>query len=265
MSTPGRQFHDQAIHFLRKTITYATENTQVFVGTLPAGAVIVKPMSGVMVTTVFNDSGTDTFDIGTTATADLYGTVMAGTALNFVALDENVSGKVTTATGIYVRYNGQNNNASAGEAEVIIAYVPATDSDTAISGANSPVRRSHMQVVHYLRKSISYADGAAAKINVGKIPSGSLILQPMSGIAVTTVYTAGTNNLMQLGTSDNTDLFGTNLSLATAGFVPCDEAALSEYLLTSDTLITAEMSLTGTAAGAGAAEIIIAYIPDIDG
>jgi len=33
MSTPGRQYHYQGVHFLRKTITYATENVQVFVGT----------------------------------------------------------------------------------------------------------------------------------------------------------------------------------------------------------------------------------------
>ena len=129
--------------------------------------------------------------------------------------------------------------------------------------SSKQARSCHMQVVHFLRKSISYADGASAVIDVGVVPAGSIILKAMSGVAVNVAYTAGTNNLMQLGTSGNTDLFGTNLSVASIAFVPMDEA-VGGYLVAADTVITAEMALTGTAAGAGSAEIIIAFVPDID-
>lgn len=127
MTATARQYHYQGVHFLRKTLSYTTENTQVEVGTLPAGAQILKPMSGVSITTIFNDSGTDTIDIGTSTTADLYATALAATALDFVPLDEAVSNLVSSDTTIYARYNGQNNDASAGAAEVIIAYIPDTD------------------------------------------------------------------------------------------------------------------------------------------
>ena len=127
MSTPARQYHYQGVHFLRKTLSYTTENTQVAVGVLPAGAQILKPMSGVSITTVFNDSGTDTIDIGTSGTADLYGAALAATSLDFVPIAAAVTGLMAADTTIYARYNGQNNNASAGVAEVIIAYIPDTD------------------------------------------------------------------------------------------------------------------------------------------
>jgi hypothetical protein len=96
---------------------------------------------------------------------------------------------------------------------------------------------------------------------LGTIPSGSLILKPASGIHVSTVYNAGTNNLMNIGTSADDDLFGTVLSLLTATFVPLDEA-VGGFRVTADTVITASHALTGTAATTGAGVVVIAYIPD---
>jgi hypothetical protein len=130
--------------------------------------------------------------------------------------------------------------------------------------AGSAARQFHTQQVHFLRKSISYADGASKVYTVGVIPAGSLILKPASGVHVTTAYNAGTNNLINVGTSADDDLFGTLLSVASATFVPLDEA-IGGFLVTSDTTITASHALTGTAASAGAGEVVICYIPDIDG
>lgn len=121
----------------------------------------------------------------------------------------------------------------------------------------------HTQQIHYLRKSIVFGDNGTA-LTVGKIPSGALILKPLSGVHVTTVFNAGTNNFLDIGTSADDDLYGTDLSLTTTNFVPLDEN-VGTYLVSADTTITATVGLTGTAATTGAGEVVIAYIPDNDG
>lgn len=127
----------------------------------------------------------------------------------------------------------------------------------------STARQYHTQQVHYLRKSIAYTDNGTA-LTVGTIPAGSVILKPISGVHVTTAFDAGTNNLLDVGSSANDDLWGTDLALGTANFVPLDEA-IGGYLVAADTTITATVALSGTAATAGAAEVVICYIPDNDG
>lgn len=129
--------------------------------------------------------------------------------------------------------------------------------------AGTTARQYSTQQVHYLRKSITYSNNGTA-LTVGVIPSGSLILKPASGVHVTTVFNAGTNNFLDIGTSADDDLFGTDLSLTATNFVPLDEA-IGGYLVAADTTITATVGLTGTAATTGAGEVIIAYIPDNDG
>lgn len=130
--------------------------------------------------------------------------------------------------------------------------------------AGTAARDYGVQMVHYLRKSITYADDGTT-VTVGTIPAGSLILKPISGVAVTTVFNAGSTNVLDVGpsTDSGTDLWATDLALGTLGFVPLDEAVTN--LVTVDTIVQAAVDLTGTAATTGAAEIIIAFVPDNDG
>lgn len=122
----ARVFHTQQVHYLRKDVTYA-DTTAVTVGTLPAGALIVPAMSGMNVSTAYNDSGTDLIDIGTTADDDLYATNLDVSAVGFKPLDEAVSLYVAAETTLTATYAGQNSNASAGVGQIVIAYVPADD------------------------------------------------------------------------------------------------------------------------------------------
>jgi hypothetical protein len=124
-------------------------------------------------------------------------------------------------------------------------------------------RQHSMQVIHVLRKGFTFADDGTT-ITVGTIPAGSLIIRPMSGVAVTTVFNAGSTNVLDIGpsTDSGTDLWATDLALGTLAFVPLDEAVTN--LVTVDTIVQAAVDLTGTAATTGAAEIIIAYVPDFD-
>lgn len=129
--------------------------------------------------------------------------------------------------------------------------------------AGTVARQFHTQQIHYLRKSITYADDGTT-VTVGTIPAGSLILKPISGVAVTTVFNAGSTNVLDIGpsTDSGTDLWATDLALGTLAFVPLDEAVTN--LVSVDTVVQAAVDLTGTAATTGAAEIIIAFIPDND-
>ena len=124
-------------------------------------------------------------------------------------------------------------------------------------------RQFHSQQVHFLRKGFTYSDNGTT-LTVGTIPAGSVIIKPMSGVHVATVFNAGTNNFMDVGTTATADLFGTDLSLLTATFVPLDEA-IGGYVVASDTTVTMLLQLSGTAATTGAGELIICYVPDIDG
>lgn len=129
--------------------------------------------------------------------------------------------------------------------------------------AGTTARKYPYQMIHFLRKSIAFGDNGTALV-VGVIPAGSLILKPASGVHVTTVFNAGSGNVLDIGTSANDDLFGTDLALGTATFVPLDEN-VGGYLVTDDTTITATVALSGTAATTGAGEVVIAFIPDTDG
>ena len=123
-------------------------------------------------------------------------------------------------------------------------------------------RQFHTQQVHYLRKSIAFGDNGTA-LTVGVIPAGSVIIKPISGVSVSTVFNAGTTNTLNIGTTADDNLYATLLALGTTTFVALDESVSN--VVTEDTTITATVVLTGTAATTGAGEVVIAYIPDNDG
>lgn len=128
-------------------------------------------------------------------------------------------------------------------------------------------RKYHTQQIHYLRLGITNADNGIARV-VGIIPAGSQILNILSGVFVNTAFNAGTTNTLNIGTTADDDLYATVLALGAKAFVPFDEAAtatnVNGWIVTVDTTITATVVLSGTAATAGAAEVVVCYIPDND-
>jgi len=137
----------------------------------------------------------------------------------------------------------------------------------ATNTAGSVARDFNKQMVHYLRLGVTFADNNVVK-TVGVIPAGAQIVNLTSGVYVRTAFNAGTTNTLDIGTSATANLYATDLALGTKAFVALDEAAtqtgVNAWYVTTDTTITATVKLTGTAASAGAAEIVIAYIPDND-
>lgn len=120
---PARVLPYQAVHYIEATITYA-DSSAVTIGTLPAGAHIIKPISGLQVNTAFNAGTTNVIDIGTTGDDDYYATDLAGGTVAFVPFDEAVTQKLTVNTTFTATYAQTGTAASAGSARVIICYIP---------------------------------------------------------------------------------------------------------------------------------------------
>lgn len=129
----ARFYETQQVHYLRKRITYAIENTEIVIGEIPAGATVIG--GGVHVITAFSDTGTDTLDVGfkngsSTDDPNAYATLLDLTAVGFIALDELAATSNVQQTAdatVTCIYNGQNNNADAGVADVIITFVVDND------------------------------------------------------------------------------------------------------------------------------------------
>src|SRR5690242_3754491 len=127
-ATTARQYSQQMIHYLRKSITYADDGKTVDVGTIPAGALVLKPLSGVAVNVAFNGGTTNTLDIGpsTDAGTNLWATILALGSIAFVPIDEAVTTLVSVDTLVQAKVVSTA-GATAGEGEIIIAYIPDND------------------------------------------------------------------------------------------------------------------------------------------
>lgn len=125
-------------------------------------------------------------------------------------------------------------------------------------------RQLALQVVHTLRKSISYTAGATAVVTVGTLPAGAIVVG--GGVLVTTAFNAGTNNNIDIGIAADPDGFGSALAMTSAGLKAFDDLATSDDLLTTaDTDVIATLGLTGTAASAGAAIVLVQFTVNNDG
>lgn len=127
---------------------------------------------------------------------------------------------------------------------------------------NPPARHISQQQVSYLRLGVTFADNGVVK-TIGSIPAGALILKAMSGVQLITVFNAATTNTLDIGTAASGAVLASAASLTALAFVPLS-AATGVYRVAADTVLTATVTLTGTAATTGDAEIVIAFIEDND-
>ena len=135
---------------------------------------------------------------------------------------------------------------------------------TDTANLDPPARHFAAPVVQFLRYDISFSIADATTLTIGTIPAGSVIIKPMSGVNVSTVFNAGTNNYLDIGasTDSGTNNFATQLSLLTANFIPLDETV--SFFVSVETKIQALLTVSGTAATTGVGQIVIAYVEDID-
>ena len=120
----ARILHHQQVHYFRKRVNYndAGIAAGVFVGTLPAGAMLL--MLAVRVNTAFNAGTTNALKAGTTATGTELFTDAATAGARFPTVP-NLS--FATDTDFYVSYAQTGTAASAGQADIVITYAPNND------------------------------------------------------------------------------------------------------------------------------------------
>lgn len=114
----------------------------------------------------------------------------------------------------------------------------------------------YLQETAILHTTVTFSDNGTAK-TVGVLPAGAVIVKATSGVTVTEAFDAGTANTINIGTTADDNLYGTALAAGATDFVPLDEAVSMK--VTTPTTITATVVLTGTAATAGSAEVMIEF------
>lgn len=136
----------------------------------------------------------------------------------------------------------------------------------ATNTAGNVARTFHTQQVHYLRKTITYADNGKAVV-VGYLPAGALVLPGISGIAVTEIFNGDSTNTSDVGITGGATKYASALALGTLGWIELDvitESSGNSSLTTAVEEVIATVVSTADASS-GSAEVIIAFIPDNDG
>lgn len=129
----------------------------------------------------------------------------------------------------------------------------------------STARDLNMQVVHYLRKQITFADEGDV-IDVGIIPANAIVIG--GGAMITTAF--NDTSTIDVGfrggsTTDDPNGLATALVATAVGFKALDElAATTNIMQTVPAIITATVNDGTGAVSAGVAEIIVTYVVDND-
>jgi len=117
--------------------------------------------------------------------------------------------------------------------------------------------------VAYLRKTLNYndtADSTISRYKMGVIPANSQIVYAVGAIktafsaAGTRVLTVGTN-----GTTANNILAAADITEETATAIT--KMTGGKLSFTTDTTVYAKLTTAGTAAAAGKAELVVAFVP----
>jgi hypothetical protein len=131
MPGTARQSHEQQTHFLRKLVNFndAGIAAGVLVGTVPAGSLFAS--CRVYIATAFNAATTNVLNVGLTATGgELIGTAQAvpGTVGRKVGTAvDSIGAPVAADADVFVSYTQTGTAATAGQAYVVIEYIPNID------------------------------------------------------------------------------------------------------------------------------------------
>ena len=125
----------------------------------------------------------------------------------------------------------------------------------------APARKLNPGAVHQISTNVTFADNGSAVV-IGTVPAGARVLRATA--IVTEAFNAGTSNVLDIGTTADPDGFATDIALGTIGNIAADEmATTNDQVASVDTGIIATVALSGTAATAGAADIVVEYIAEV--
>jgi hypothetical protein len=126
-------------------------------------------------------------------------------------------------------------------------------------------RSPHTQQLPYFRRSVAYNTleiGTSGKVPLGTLPAGAIVTGML--VKVTTAFNAATTNVLTVGTSADDDAV---IGAADVNELEADTTVTFGavgYSVTEATPLFVKYTQTGTAATAGAATIILFFVPDND-
>jgi hypothetical protein len=103
----------------------------------------------------------------------------------------------------------------------------------------------HTNQVHYVAKTITFSDDDLVRV-IGTIPPGAAVVD--CGCVVTTAFSA--NSVLDLGTADDPDAFGSALVMTTAGRIK--DVSTDPLLANNDWSGTAAVNLVASLTSSGA-------------
>jgi hypothetical protein len=125
-------------------------------------------------------------------------------------------------------------------------------------------RRYHQSMTHYLYREVAFNTPGIASANtveVGTLPQGAQVLA--TSIAVTTAFNAGSTNVLVVGidTDDDALVAAGGVDETAVGVTRVVPATLAGKVApSSNEIVYARYTQTGTAASAGAATIVVEYV-----
>lgn len=126
-------------------------------------------------------------------------------------------------------------------------------------------RATVTQQLPYFRASVAYNTaniGTAGKVPLGTLPAGAIITGAL--VKVTTPFNAVTTNVLTVGTLEDDDAI---LDASDIDELEADTTVTFHaygYKVDVDTPLFIKYAQTGTAATAGAATVILFFVPDND-
>lgn len=127
----------------------------------------------------------------------------------------------------------------------------------------STARRYQTSQEHYITAQVAWnTTGIATGVVIGTLPATAIITRWV--VHVTTAFNAATTNVLEVGMNASTynDIAPTASVIAGTAGVKSGDAAVSTARgrLAADTPVRAMYTQSGTAASAGAAEVVVFYI-----
>lgn len=124
----ARKSYQRDVGYIARNFSFNTPGigvaANIAVGTLPAGCLVTQVY--VRVKTAFDAASTNVIKVGTSADDDHF--VEAGdvdeTATGLTILDRNIGEVYAADTTVWVEYTQTGTAAAAGEADVVITYIP---------------------------------------------------------------------------------------------------------------------------------------------
>lgn len=126
-------------------------------------------------------------------------------------------------------------------------------------------RSPHTHQVPYMRASVAYNTiniGTAGKVPLGTLPAGAIVTHAV--VKVTAAFNAATTNVLTVGTAADDDAVLTASDIDETVVQTTVTFAAAGYTVTEATPLFVRYTQTGTAATAGAATIILFFVPNND-